>query len=78
MDIVHPKVERYLRTLIPPRDRVMAAMETRAGRERVPIVGRNGAHPSPWLPSRRLRARSPGLRPHSHSRRRAETRQVTW
>ncbi|MDP3775046.1 MAG: O-methyltransferase [Gemmatimonadales bacterium] len=39
IDIVHPRIERYLRTLIPPRDRVMAAMETRAGRERIPIVG---------------------------------------
>lgn len=39
MDIVHPSIERYLRTLIPPRDCVMAAMETRAGRKRIPIVG---------------------------------------
>lgn len=39
MDIVHPSIERYLRSLIPPRDHVMAEMEARAGRERIPIVG---------------------------------------
>jgi caffeoyl-CoA O-methyltransferase len=39
LDIVHPKVARYLDSLIPPRDRVMAEMEARAGREGIPIVG---------------------------------------
>jgi caffeoyl-CoA O-methyltransferase len=39
LDIVHPRVERYLRSLIPPRDRVMAEMEARATREGIPIVG---------------------------------------
>lgn len=39
MDIVNPRIERYLRRLIRPRDAVMAEMETRAGRERIPIVG---------------------------------------
>jgi caffeoyl-CoA O-methyltransferase len=39
LDIVHPKVERYLESLIPPRDRVMAEMEARAEREGIPIVG---------------------------------------
>jgi caffeoyl-CoA O-methyltransferase len=37
--IVHPSIDRYLHGLIPPRDRVLAEMETRAGRERIPIVG---------------------------------------
>ena len=39
LDILHPKVERYLASLIPPRDRVMAEMEARAEREDIPIVG---------------------------------------
>ena len=39
IDIVHARIERYLRTLIPPRDAVMAHMEARAGRQRIPIVG---------------------------------------
>jgi caffeoyl-CoA O-methyltransferase len=39
LEIVHPKVERYLQSLIPPRDRVMAEMEARARREGIPIVG---------------------------------------
>jgi caffeoyl-CoA O-methyltransferase len=39
LEIVHPKVERYLQSLIPPRDRVMAEMEARAKREGIPIVG---------------------------------------
>jgi predicted O-methyltransferase YrrM len=39
IDIVEPRITRYLRGLIPPRDRVLAEMETRAGRERIPIVG---------------------------------------
>ncbi len=39
LDIVHPKVTRYLASLIPPRDRVMAEMEERARREGIPIVG---------------------------------------
>jgi caffeoyl-CoA O-methyltransferase len=39
IDIVHPRIRRYLRSLIPPRDAVLAEMETRAGRQRIPIVG---------------------------------------
>jgi caffeoyl-CoA O-methyltransferase len=39
LDIVHPRVERYLHSLLPPRDPVMRAMEARAGREGIPIVG---------------------------------------
>ncbi len=37
--IVHPKIERYLASLIPARDRVLAEMEARAEREGIPIVG---------------------------------------
>jgi len=37
--IVHPGVERYLASLVPPRDRVMREMEARARREEIPIVG---------------------------------------
>ena len=37
--IVHPGVERYLASLIAPRDRVMAEMEARARRQGIPIVG---------------------------------------
>jgi predicted O-methyltransferase YrrM len=39
LEIVHPRVERYLRRLIPPRDPVMRQMEARARREGIPIVG---------------------------------------
>ena len=39
LDIVHPRIERYLASLIPPRDRVMMEMEARARREGIPIVG---------------------------------------
>lgn len=39
LDIVHPKVEQYLKSLIAPRDRVMMEMEARARREDIPIVG---------------------------------------
>ncbi len=39
LEIVHPKVARYLESLIPPRDRVMAEMEARARSEGIPIVG---------------------------------------
>ncbi len=39
LDVVHPKVARYLESLIPPRDRVLAEMEERAEREGIPIVG---------------------------------------
>ena len=39
LDIVHPKVARYLESLIPWRDRVLAEMESRAAREDIPIVG---------------------------------------
>jgi len=37
--IVHPRVERYLGALIPPRDAVLREMEARARREGIPIVG---------------------------------------
>jgi len=39
LDIVHPRVEQYLRALIPPRDPVMKEMEARARRDGIPIVG---------------------------------------
>jgi len=39
LDLVHPKVARYLESLLPPRDRVLAEMEARAEREEIPIVG---------------------------------------
>lgn len=39
LDIVHPDIERYLYTLIPPRDEVLAEMEARAEKEKIPIVG---------------------------------------
>lgn len=37
--ITDPAVEGYLRSLLPPRDRVLLKMEERARRERIPIVG---------------------------------------
>jgi predicted O-methyltransferase YrrM len=37
--IVEPKTEKYLNTLLPRRDRVMAEMERYAARHKVPIVG---------------------------------------
>jgi predicted O-methyltransferase YrrM len=37
--LVHPAVERYVESLIPPRDRVMREMEALARREGIPIVG---------------------------------------
>ncbi len=39
LDIVHPRIARYLAALIPPRDPVLAEMEQRAEREGIPIVG---------------------------------------
>lgn len=39
MEIVDPEIERYLYGQIPPRDAVLAEMEARAERERIPIVG---------------------------------------
>ena len=39
LDIVHPRIERYLASLLPPRDEVLVAMEARARREGIPIVG---------------------------------------
>ncbi len=39
LDIVHPKVARYLEKLVPARDKVLAEMEARAEREDIPIVG---------------------------------------
>ncbi len=37
--IVHPRIEKYLASLIPPRDDVLAEMEARAEGEGIPIVG---------------------------------------
>jgi predicted O-methyltransferase YrrM len=39
LDIVHPRITRYLASLIPPRDPVLVEMEKRAAREGIPIVG---------------------------------------
>lgn len=39
IDIVNPEIERYLYDLLPARDEVLAEMEARAERERIPIVG---------------------------------------
>jgi caffeoyl-CoA O-methyltransferase len=39
LEIVHPKIERYLASLVPPRDPVLAEMEARAERDGIPIVG---------------------------------------
>lgn len=39
VEIVNPDVERYLYDLLPARDGVLAEMEARAERERIPIVG---------------------------------------
>jgi predicted O-methyltransferase YrrM len=39
IQIVHQRIERYLRSLLPARDEVLAEMERRAGREMIPIVG---------------------------------------
>ncbi len=39
LEIVHPRIERYLASLILQRDRVMMEMEARARREDIPIVG---------------------------------------
>lgn len=38
LDIIHPKIERYLASLVPERDAVMREMERRARREGIPIV----------------------------------------
>ena len=38
-EIVDPELERYLYSLIPPRDEVLAEMEARAEKEKIPIVG---------------------------------------
>jgi len=37
--IVNPEIERYLESLLPPRDAVLAEMETVAARRNIPIVG---------------------------------------
>jgi predicted O-methyltransferase YrrM len=39
MQIVNRAIERYLLKLLPPREPVLSAMERRAERERIPIVG---------------------------------------
>ncbi len=39
LDIVHPRIARYLADLIPARDKVLEEMEARAEREGIPIVG---------------------------------------
>jgi predicted O-methyltransferase YrrM len=38
-NILEPPVERYLESLLPPRDSVLLEMEARARRERIPIIG---------------------------------------
>jgi caffeoyl-CoA O-methyltransferase len=37
--ITDPKVDQYIRSLIPERDEVLSEMEDRAARERIPIIG---------------------------------------
>lgn len=39
LDIVDPRIEAYLRSLLPPREPVMAEMEALAEKNRFPIVG---------------------------------------
>ncbi|MBI1788465.1 MAG: O-methyltransferase [Acidobacteria bacterium] len=37
--IVHPDIERYLDSLLPPRDAALAEMEALAARRQIPIIG---------------------------------------
>ena len=37
--LVSPELDRYIRDLLPPRDPVIAEMETQAARRDIPIVG---------------------------------------
>jgi caffeoyl-CoA O-methyltransferase len=37
--IVNPEIERYMASLLPPRDRVLAEMEAEAERRNIPIIG---------------------------------------
>ena len=37
--IVNPEIERYMESLLPPRDAVLAEMEAAAARRKIPIVG---------------------------------------
>ena len=37
--IVNPEIERYMESLLPPRDAVLAEMEAAAARRNIPIVG---------------------------------------
>jgi caffeoyl-CoA O-methyltransferase len=37
--IVNPEIERYMESLLPPRDAVLAEMEAAAARHNIPIVG---------------------------------------
>jgi predicted O-methyltransferase YrrM len=37
--IVNPEIERYMESLLPPRDAVVAEMEAAAARRNIPIVG---------------------------------------
>ena len=37
--IVNPEIEKYILSLIPPRDEILAEMEAEAERESIPIVG---------------------------------------
>jgi hypothetical protein len=48
--IINPEIERYMESLLPPRDAVVAEMEAAAARRNIPIVG----------PSRRARAGATG------------------
>ncbi len=37
--IVNPEIERYMESLVPPRDAVLAEMEAAAARRNIPIIG---------------------------------------
>ena len=37
--IVNPEIERYMESLLPPRDAVVAEMEAVAAKRNIPIVG---------------------------------------
>jgi caffeoyl-CoA O-methyltransferase len=37
--IVNPEIERYMHSLLPPRDAVLAEMEAAAARRNIPIIG---------------------------------------
>ena len=39
MDIVHPELDRYMQSIIPPRNEVLEEMEAHAAQHKFPIVG---------------------------------------